>query len=267
MAVVMVMAMAGLGAGLGAGAPVAKADVTRAHEGVRPTAEAEGTIAGAAPAAQVKRNDRADVTFELRPSADGGVTLGARGHGLTITKTVQSNGDFVLDIETARDRVVIAASGSGATVTRGDSVLTLSRSDSSDAPLVAVRKALAGSDAIVRYRALAAALMQNDDRSHEALALIIADAAVGLLTGDVGAPGRVARLLGERARGRVRPVGMAVDCFTVMETRMVDAWYDYGLCFESTAYNSFYQSLCSWRWTIQVESYWFNFLSCTGFSF
>jgi hypothetical protein len=217
--------------------------------------------------AQVTRNDRADVTFELRPAAGGAIALVGRSGNFEVTKTVQSNGEFTIELATPRDHVAISVTGGGATVTRAKSPVRLSRSDASETPAAAARQLLAGSTAVVRFRAVAAALMQTDDRSHASLGFIIADATVGLLAGDVGAPGRVARLLGDRKRANVRPAGMAVDCFTVMETRMVEAWNDFGMCYMSTAYNSFYQNLCSWRWTIQVESYWFNFLSCTGFSF
>ena len=219
-------------------------------------------------AAQVTRNDRADVTFELLPATSGsGVSIVARSGDLVATKTVQSTGAFVLELTSSRDRVSIAATAQGATVTRAGRSVVLRRDDQSDEATAHVRRMLADSEATVRFRGVAARLMEGEDRSHAALALILADATVGLLAGDVGAPRRAARYLVERRLRNVREAGMALDCYTVMETRMVEAWNDYGSCYYSTAYNTFYQYLCSWRWTIQVESDWFNFLSCTGFNF
>jgi hypothetical protein len=218
------------------------------------------------PAAQVTRNDRADVTFELRPAASGGISVIARSGDLTATKTVQPTGDFVLELAAGQDRLSIAASAQGVVVTRGRTSVALRRDDQPEEAEVKARTLLAASGSLVRFRAVAARLMEEQDRSAGALGLILADATVGLLSGDVGAPRRVARFLVERRLRNVREAGMALDCFTLMETRFVEAWNDYGSCYMSTEYNSFYQYLCSWRWTVQVESYWFNFLSCTGFN-
>ncbi len=217
---------------------------------------------------QVSRNDRADVTFELRPAISGnGVTLIARSGDLEIAKTVQPTGDFVLELSSGQEKVTLNASAQGARVSRGKTSHMLRRSDTSDETPARVRRMLAESPVVLKYRSLTTRLMEDDDRTHEALALIMSDATIGMLAGDIGAPRRAARYLVERHNRGVRHAGLAVDCFTLMETRMVEAWNDYGACYYSTRYNTFYQSICSWRWTTQVESYWFNFLSCTGFSF
>jgi hypothetical protein len=219
-------------------------------------------------AAQVTRNDRADVTVETRPALSGnGISLIARSGDLLVSKTVQPNGDFVLEIGAGDDKLTIAATPQGATITRGKTTVDLRRPDQSEAVAAKARRLLAESNAIVKFRAMAARLMEGEDRSNGALALILGDATIGLLAGDPAAPRRVARFLVERRLRNARPAGMAIDCFTLMETRFVEAWNEYGSCYYSTAYNTFYQYLCSWRWTFQVESYWFNFLSCTGFNF
>jgi hypothetical protein len=217
------------------------------------------------PAAQVTRNDRADVTFELRPAASGGISVIARSGDLVATKTVQSTGEYVLELADGHDRLSIAASADGVVLTRGRTSVALRRDDRSEQAAGKARALLASSGSLVEFRGVAARLMEGEDRSASALALILADATVGLLSGDVGAPRRVGRFLVERRLRNARPAGMAIDCFTLMETRFVEAWNDYGTCYYSTSNNSFYQYLCSWRWTVQVESYWFNFISCTGF--
>lgn len=253
--VLVVFAAAGSGS-VGAGA-AARAVATKSRGDIR-----------LREAAQVTRNDRADVTFELRPATTGsGVSVVARSGDLQVTKTVRPGGDFAIELAAGEDKVTIGASAQGATVSRGRAVIALRRSDLSEEPLSRVRLLLAESSAVVKFRAVAARLMEDNDRSHEALALILADATVGLLTGDVAAPRRVARFLVEGRLRNVRNAALAQSCFELMETRMVEAWNDYGSCYYSTSYNTFYQYLCSWRWTIEVESYWFNFLSCTGFNF
>jgi hypothetical protein len=218
------------------------------------------------PAAQVTRNDRADITFEIRPASAGGVEVRGRRGDLLMKKTVQPTGDSVLELADGHETVTVAISAQGTRVTRKGTTVMLGRATPDDAAEARVRRLLAESSVVVRFRAATAALLEANDVTAPAVAMLIADATVGMLTGDVGAPRRIAEHLARRGRSSVRQAGMALDCYTVMEQRMVEAYDDFGSCYYSTAYNSFYQSLCSWRWTLQVESYWFSFISCTGFN-
>jgi hypothetical protein len=179
------------------------------------------------PAAQVTRNDRADVTFELRPAAGGGVEVSARSGDLQVTKTVQENGEFVLTLTTPRDAITISVSGQGTGVTRGRTSIVLPRTAASPEAKDRIRRLMAESRAVVRFREVAAALINAEDRSPASLAVIMADATVGLLAGDPGAPRRIAEYLAHGRSANARPAGLAVDCFAVMETRMVEAWGDY----------------------------------------
>ena len=108
--------------------------------------------------------------------------------------------------------------------------------------------------------------LKSNDRSPAALAVIMADAAVGLLTGDVGAGRRAAKSLARGTLAGLRPAAMKTDCYESMESRFYYAWNDYAQCLVDVMWSSFYQSLCGWRWLLQVESYWFGFLTCSGAS-
>jgi hypothetical protein len=216
-------------------------------------------------AAQVTRNERADVTFEVRPSPDGGVELSAESGALHVRKTVQSTGEFVLELSTGTDKVTIAMTGQGTIVSRGKTSVEQRRSGGTTDAADRIRRLLADSKSVVQFRGVAAALLDAEDRSPAAIAFIVADAVVGLMTGDVGAPRRAAKFLAH-SDGRQRPVAMAIDCFYLMEQRMVEAWTDYLSCWGSVWPSAFYQELCAARWVIQVESYWFGFISCSGFS-
>lgn len=222
-------------------------------------------LAGAG-GAQVSRNDRADVTFEVRPGANGALEIRASRGDLQVQKTVQSSGEFVLTISRGRDTVSVAVSSAGARVTSGKTTIVLDQSRQDERQAAQVRRLLAESAAVLHFRAAAEALLVADDRSAPAIAFLLADAAVGALSGDIGAPRRVAQHLVARARRDVRPVGLAIDCFTTMEQRMVEAWTDYQSCWISTMSSPYFQEMCSWRWILQVESYWFSFIGCSGFN-
>jgi hypothetical protein len=218
-------------------------------------------------AAQVSRNDRANVTFEVRPAADGAIEVSGRSGGLEVKKTVHSSGDFVLELASGADRVTIAMNSQGMSIDRGGQTVDLPRNATNSERADAARRLLADSEALIRFRAVNATLIDANDRSPASLAFITSDALVGLLTGDVGAPRRIAQFLAQRGLSKVRNAAMAIDCFTTMETRMMEAWTDYQGCIVSTLGWSIYQDMCAWRWVVQVESYWFSFIACSGFNF
>lgn len=225
---------------------------------------------GVRPAAQVTRNEKADVTFEVRPAPDGGTQVSATGGGVQVTKTIQATGEFVLQLKAGTDTVSIAVGGRGTTVNRGRQRIDLPRNVDAPGRRPAVRRLLAESDAVVRARAVADALMVANDRSPAAMGLILADAVLGVLSGDVGAPRRIAEFMARGGTKNLRPAGMAIDCFTLMEQRMVEAWNDYVSCWMSVGsliFSDYLQEACALRWVVQAESYWFSFISCTGFNF
>lgn len=246
---------------------------------IQATVQAPGLGRGAAsataqprvtPAAQVMRSEKADVTFEVRPSSDGGAELRATNGGLQVTKAVSPTGEFTLRLTSGTDVVSIGVTGRGTRVSRGRQTVELPRGADAPGRRPAVRRMLADSDAVVRYRRMADALMVANDRSPAALGIIITDGVLGVLGGDAGAPRRIAEFLAGDGAKRLRPAGMAIDCFTLMEQRMTEAWNDYMACWVSVSYLLFpewFQEACALRWVVQVESYWFNFISCSGFSF
>jgi len=220
----------------------------------------------ARPASQVTVNERANITFELRLTESGAVEVSGRTPGLQIRKTVQSSGDFVLELTHGTDIVTVSGGAQGLAVSRGTSRVELPRANVEEAQVHRARRLLADSKAVPAFRGIAAALIEADDRSPSSLALIMADATLGMLTGDVGASRRVAQFLARPGLAKVRRASMAIGCFDLMESRLVDAWNDLFACSISVYPNGFYLDLCSIRWALQVESYWFSFLSCTGFN-
>jgi hypothetical protein len=220
----------------------------------------------ARPAVQVTRNDGADATFELRPADDGSVTVVGTSGDLQMSKSVRSDGGFQLELTSGSDRISVSATGQATKVTRNGTTVSLPRGASSEENFSDVRQLLAGSKAVVQFRRVGAALTDADDRSGPGVAMVIADAAVGQLTGDVGAVRRAARYLARNGSSNTRPAALLPECFQTMEADMMFALNDYSDCLGSVWGNMFWEDLCAWRWVIEVESVWFTFIGCSAFA-
>jgi hypothetical protein len=216
------------------------------------------------PAAQVIRNDRADATFEIRQRDDHSVEMNGRSGDLQISKSVTSDGGLLLDLRTGSDHVSIGVSGQGTTVTRNGATVSWPRG-SSDARPQEARRLLAGSESLLQFRRIGASLIEAGDRSVPGVAVLIADAAVGQLTGDVGAVRRAARFLAHAGDSNRRPAALLPDCFQTMDSDMIFALDDYAACLGSVWGNVLWEDLCAWRWVVEVESVWFQFIGCSGF--
>jgi hypothetical protein len=216
------------------------------------------------PAGQVHHAEEAEVTFHGRPTEAGGIEVEGRGGDLVFKKTSHASGGFTLDLQGPDDAVQIGVSIDGVTIARSDRVLALSFDGASESDVEDARVLLAGSPAVHLTRLAAAAVEQSGDDSASATALLIGDALVGLLAGDPGAPGRVARHLARHTRGVLRRVA-TTDCFNEWERRALTASYEWETCARAFSVWNPVRNLCAFRWLLQVESYWFTFLSCTGF--
>lgn len=225
-----------------------------------------GRVVSVTATPQVSRNERLLTTFSVRRGDDSAAELLAQRGDFEVRKRVQPTGEFVLDLALGNDRVHLEMLATQTVVQRAGTRFVLDRASVTDAEMAQVARMLAESKAVRRFRWLSDQVMRVEDDSAGALALLTSDALVGALSGDAGAPRRVALHLSRRGRARQRPVRLAPSCYDQMETRMVDAWNDFEACVQSTEDSPFYQQLCSWRWLLMVESHWFTFVTCTGFN-
>jgi hypothetical protein len=213
--------------------------------------------------AQVRRNDKADMTFASGATIDGGFRVEGHGGDLTFRKTVRQNGSFTLELEAPRDHVAITFDNQSLTVERGGTTLTATPQGGAD-DLTRIQQLLADSPAVRLSRVAAAALQDSEDDSPESIAMIISDGLIGMLTGDPAAPGRVGRHLTRHIRsGMLRA---AVDCYRDYELSVWNSWLDYEDCLNSFAVWDPIRWGCSLRYLVMAESYWFQFISCLGFS-
>jgi len=216
-------------------------------------------------AGQVRHLDRAEITFHASVTQDGGIQVEGRGGEFVFRKKSRANGQFTLDLEGPGDKVGINVTEDSVTVTRGRRRVALSLGMLNERELDDVRVMLAGSGAVRLARIAAAAVQESDDDSAAAVSLLISDALVGMLSGDPGAPGRVARHLARHGRAGIRRAA-TTDCYGEWERRVLTASYDWESCAGAFSVWNPIRNVCAFRWTLQVESYWFTFISCTGFN-
>jgi hypothetical protein len=218
-------------------------------------------------AAQVRYHSRANVTMSAAPTVDGGVLVDGSGDDLTFRKTVRPNGTFTLEIASGSDHVEITTTEYGLSVTRNRRLLRLTLASNGDEELSAAARLLADSRAIRRLRTAAGSMLESEDTSPSAAALLLSDAMVGMLAGDPGAPSRVARHFTKAARSRLRRVSQD-DCYYTWERRVMRAMGELEACIdESGPLNTVAHVTCSARWYLMVESYWVSFLTCSGWKF
>jgi hypothetical protein len=217
------------------------------------------------PAAQTRHFESVNLTVNVGTTAGGAIQTEARRGDLVFRKQVQSNGRYTFDIESPRDKVAIAVAETGIQVTRGPTTVTIDP-EMGHGQMDQVRRLLADSHAVELLRNLGAALEASEDDTPALVPLLIADSVVGTLTGDVGAPRRTARFLSRRARAQLRPAQTthAQTCYHQWEQALLWAFMEFEEC---VFLWDWWFGWCSFRWTMEADSAWFQFLTCSGLGF
>lgn len=240
--------------------PVPLASCVAGAASAAPLAFSQSAVAK--PAGQVRYFPGQDLTFSVNTTADGAVQLDARGGEFGFRKRVQGNGRYSLEIEGPRDKVVLNVSEDKISVARGRKTISLTAETAED-QMDDVRRLLADSKAVQLLRSAGAAFEASDEDSPASVAILLSDSLVGALTGDVGAPRRVARRLARRAGTQMRPVAQRpATCYYQWEQTMLWAYMEFEEC---VVLDNMWVYWCSARWTLQAESAWFSLISCSGF--
>ena len=214
----------------------------------------------ARPAGQVRHYPKPNLTFSASTTVEGEVQIEASGGDFGFRKRVQSTGAYTLELEAGGDTLRFRVTGSDITITRGKQVVIIAP-DSPESVAAAVRRMLSDSTAVKKLRETGAMFEAEEDDSPAAAAVLLSDAVVGALTGDVGAPHRIARLLSKRARALSRSAGQRPpSCYSQWEQTMMWVWMDFEEC--TVLWNL--GPWCTVRWTLQTETAWFSLLSCSG---
>ena len=104
------------------------------------------------------------------------------------------------------------------------------------------------------------------EQSPAGAALLLSDALVGLLDGDIGAIERLGRGIAARRAARLRPAHFSNSpgCFEIYEAEVIRAWIDYQECRNSFAWWNPLKEGCTLRWMLWAESAWFSFIGCSA---
>lgn len=204
--------------------------------------------------------------------ADGGLAVTATAGDLTVRKQVYADGRFVVRVATrGEDRLLISGAPNGLNVAYGAEAaveLSADRDGEYEGNARRVRGWLARSDAVQRFRHISEVLDQQDALSPEALSLRITGALVAELLGDPGAARRLSQSMTARFANRLRKAQngyTSVSCYDTYQRLVVAAANALQSCLNSFAVYNPMRQVCAFVWTLQVESAWFQFLSCSSF--
>jgi hypothetical protein len=197
---------------------------------------------------------------------DGSAFLHAISGDLDVTKRVSRAGTYALRLTRGQDAVEIRADQAGITVSRGGQSVQIDLATAGEDELAAVRTLLAGSRSVRALRVLAATMGSGAMRSPGGLAVLLADAIVGVLDGDVGAVQRLAERVGSRGPA-VRRASAEQGCYERWEAEVIRAYDSYLGCIVEHLGLTQWADACALRWMLWAESAWFSFLSCSGSPF
>ena len=207
----------------------------------------------------------------VRMETDGGLAVTATAGELTVRKQVYADGRFVVRVATrGEDRLLISGTANGLTVAYGRDAsvdLHADRDSDYDGKARRVRGWLARSDAVQRFRQINEALERQDAVSPEALSLRVTGALLAELLGDPGAAQRLSRSITARLTQGFRKAqtGHTPSCWDTYQRLVMAAANALESCLNSFAVYNPMRNVCAFVWTLQVESAWFQFLSCSSF--
>jgi hypothetical protein len=220
------------------------------------------------PIRAVQSDAELGLTTSTAVASDGAFVVSAQAAGLTIDKRVYGDGRFDVRIALGqRDRVVIAADAEGISVSAGHEKtvrLNPAVDNGHEEKGRRVRGWLASSGAVARFRQLVDALERRGARDPEALSLRATGALVAELLGDPGAARRFGQAVAGSGATLRKVQQYTQSCWDVYQRLVLQASYQLESCIASFAVYNPLRQVCAAVWILQVESAWFQFLSCSA---
>lgn len=229
-----------------------------------------GQAWGACPdvTASAPNDIKREVAYSLVRTPDGAVRLSGEAPDVRFVKTSYRDGHFDLHLASGPDEVDISMNPEGVELLRGQRRLHVRIAAATQEAWAALRAELGASIAVARFHALAAAIERSGDRSAPAQGVLIAASALALIDGNNPGVRRIARSMSPNAGPVRRTIAAAEDCWESYEGRVNNAANDLLACVSDAANASWWMQLgiaqtCGLLWTIRVEGYWFQYISCS----
>lgn len=226
--------------------------------------------AGATNAAQHPQRDaRTNAAFLYSLTRDNAVRVTVNAGGLDVDKTIYPGGRSRIVLRTDNDRVSV---GIGVGIVdierRNGGRVRLDVAQASDDDWLKVRTLLAGSEAMRLFRNLAYNLADSTRKHPGGAAIVLSDAVVGYLDGDVAAIGRFIQQSRPVRQAGIHTVRLGGEepnpCWDEYQKNVTQAADEYDQCRHSFEWYDPRQALCVFVWTLQAESAWARFLACSG---
>jgi hypothetical protein len=191
---------------------------------------------------------------------------------LRIRKFTNKGGGSTIELSRLGDVVVIGVDKGLIRVARNGQTVTVDSPES----LESVQQLLAGSQAMFHTRAFLSALEARSTFKGIEISLLSTAAFAASLTGDTGAPMRIAERFVEKHRGIFRRVRFddGSSCWTSYENEVTAAWGDLQGCMAEAdssgmVMGAVLRLACNGVWLFRGESAWFEYIKClsplTGF--
>ena len=192
-------------------------------------------------------------------------------------KSVTASGETSIHIAAGDDRVNLTLAQTFISVGRGKARVEFDPRLATEEDENKVRRLLVGSRAVRAFRTIVAHLESRapEEDDYFVTATLVDGALVGLLDGDQGVIGRVARRIGSRQRVRLQAVASRgqdryPDCWGMYENTVQWAWTEYQTCNVEASddpwiIRSINMNYCTTEWIFRAESAAFQAMSCAAF--
>lgn len=182
---------------------------------------------------------------------------------LRVRKFTAQGGESVTELTARNDTVILHAAAGIVRVSRNGSSVAID----SQAGIDQVQELLGGSAAMFAARAV---LSEHEGRSRlkaPEMSLLSALAFAVSLTGDLGAPLRLADRFMQKHRGVLRLVNDELEgsCWTSYQSEVDAAWNDLQDCMVEAGdgiMGSVRRLACNGTWLLRGESAWFEYIKC-----
>jgi len=219
---------------------------------------------------QVQHDARTNATFFFSSIGGGAVRMTVTAADLEVEKIVYPGGRSRIVLQAGSDRVSVTIGVGVVNVERrGAGRLQLDIGRATETEWLQAKALLAGSKAVGLLRALADNLDERSLKGAGGAAIVLSDALIGHLDGDVAAVGRLLSKMRASLKARIRPAALSEEeeggkCWHTYEVAVTHAADDYNACRRMFSWYDPRQAACAFVWSVQAEVAWAELLACSS---